>query len=169
MLRRARVGFLYSLRKRFSRIKVLQIRDLLLELDLKLPKISNVEGFQGQERKVIILSTVRSCNALVDEDIKHGGLGLVASPRRLNVAITRARALLIILGNPELLALDPYWRSVLIYCTDRGAYGAGCNFLPSCITDADKMLCTKYRITNPRLSFQIYLFTANQRYRYFFL
>jgi superfamily I DNA and/or RNA helicase len=108
---------------------------------MKLPKISSVEGFQGQERKVIILSTVRSCNALVDEDIKHA-LGFVASPRRLNVAITRARALLIILGNPELLTLDPYWRSVLIYCTDRGAY-TGCNFLPSCITDAGDAL---YRI-----------------------
>ncbi|EZA47489.1 hypothetical protein DMN91_005067 [Ooceraea biroi] len=113
--------------------QVLQIRDLLLEIDMKLPKISSVEGFQGQERKVIILSTVRSCNNLIDDDIKHA-LGFVASPRRLNVAITRARALLIILGNPELLALDPYWRSVLIYCIDRGAY-TGCNFLPSYITD----------------------------------
>lgn len=114
--------------------QVLQIRDLLLELDLKLPKISSVEGFQGQERKVIILSTVRSCNTLVEEDIKHA-LGFVASPRRLNVAITRARALLIILGNPHLLAMDPYWRSVLIYCIERGAY-TGCTFLPSsCTTD----------------------------------
>jgi len=108
---------------------VLQIRDLLLELDLQLPKISSVEGFQGQERKIIIVSAVRSCNDLVDEDIKHA-LGFVASPRRLNVAITRARALLIILGNPKLLVLDPYWRGVLTYCIDHGGY-TGCNFLPS--------------------------------------
>ncbi|XP_019882442.2 probable RNA helicase armi [Camponotus floridanus] len=113
--------------------QVLQIRDLLLELDLKLPKISSVEGFQGQERNVIILSTVRSCNHLVDEDIKYT-LGFIASPKRLNVAITRARALLIILGNPKLLASDPYWRSILTYCIDHGAY-TGCNFLPSYITN----------------------------------
>ncbi|XP_070160870.1 probable RNA helicase armi isoform X1 [Polyergus mexicanus] len=113
--------------------QVLQIRDLLLESELKLPKISSVEGFQGQERKVIILSTVRSCNHLVDEDIKHA-LGFIASPKRLNVAITRARALLIILGNPKLLASDPYWRNILIYCIDHGAY-TGCNFLPSYITN----------------------------------
>ncbi|KAL6432341.1 hypothetical protein ACFW04_006753 [Cataglyphis niger] len=113
--------------------QVLQIRDLLLESELKLPKISSVEGFQGQERKVIILSTVRSCNNLVDEDIKHA-LGFIASPKRLNVAITRARALLIILGNPKLLALDPYWRSILTYCIDHDSY-TGCNFLPSYITN----------------------------------
>ncbi|XP_014478416.1 PREDICTED: probable RNA helicase armi [Dinoponera quadriceps] len=106
--------------------QVMQIRDLLFELDLKIPKVSSVEGFQGQERKVIILSAVRSCNNLIDEDIKHA-LGFVASPKRLNVAITRARALLIILGNPKLLSMDPHWRSVLIHCMNRGAY-TGCNF-----------------------------------------
>lgn len=104
-----------------------------MELDLKLPKISSVEGFQGQERKVIILSTVRSCNDLVNEDIKHA-LGFIASPKRLNVAITRSRALLIILGNPKLLTSDPYWRNILTYCIDHDAY-TGCNFLPSYITD----------------------------------
>lgn len=106
--------------------QVVQIRDLLLELNLKLPKISSVEAFQGQERKVIIISAVRSYNNLIDEDVKHS-LGFVASPTRLNVAITRARALLIILGNPKLLVLDPYWRSLLTYCIDCGGY-TGCNF-----------------------------------------
>lgn len=105
---------------------MLQIRNLLLELNLKLPKISSVEGFQGQERKVIILSTVRSCNNLVKEDVKHA-LGFIASPKRFNVALTRARSLLIIIGNPATLNLDPYWRSVLIYCINHGAY-TGCNF-----------------------------------------
>ncbi|XP_011862621.1 PREDICTED: probable RNA helicase armi [Vollenhovia emeryi] len=113
--------------------QVHQIRDLLIELGLKLPKISSVEGFQGQERKVIIISTVRSCNNLIAEDVKHA-LGFVSSPRRLNVAITRARVLLIILGNPKLLVLDPYWRRVLTYCIEQGGY-TGCTFLPSYITD----------------------------------
>lgn len=102
---------------------------MLLELDVDLPKVGSVEEFQGQERKVIILSAVRSASNFVSEDIKHA-LGFVASPRRLNVAITRARALLIILGNPELLSQDPYWRSVLIYCIERGSY-TGSNFLSS--------------------------------------
>ncbi|XP_018406315.1 PREDICTED: probable RNA helicase armi isoform X1 [Cyphomyrmex costatus] len=109
--------------------QVIQIRDLLMELNLKLPKISTVEGFQGQERKIIIISTVRSCNNLINEDVKHS-LGFIASPNRLNVAITRARALLIILGNPKLLVLDPYWRNILTYCIAHGGY-TGCNFILS--------------------------------------
>ncbi|XP_011690877.1 PREDICTED: putative helicase Mov10l1 [Wasmannia auropunctata] len=120
--------------------QVTQIRELLLELDLQLPKISSVEGFQGQERSIIIISTVRSCDVLIEEDIKHA-LGFVSSPRRLNVAVTRARALLIILGNPKLLALDPYWRSILTYCINHGGY-TGCNFLPSHITDLNVKIRT---------------------------
>ncbi|KAI4497922.1 hypothetical protein M0802_007038 [Mischocyttarus mexicanus] len=108
--------------------QVSQIRQLLLESNIACPKVSSVEGFQGQERKIIILSTVRSSTNFIKEDIKHA-LGFVASPKRLNVAITRARALLIILGNPELLAKDPYWRSILIFCLKRNAY-TGCNFFP---------------------------------------
>lgn len=97
-----------------------------MELDVELPKISSVEGFQGQERNVIIISTVRSSINFINEDIKHS-LGFVACPRRLNVAITRGRALVIILGNPTLLAHDPYWRSVLIYCINHDSY-TGCSF-----------------------------------------
>ena len=114
--------------------QVLQIRDLLMELDVQLPKISSVEGFQGQERNVIIISAVRSSNNFVNEDIKHS-LGFVACPRRLNVAITRARVLVIILGNPRLLAQDPYWRSVLIYCINQDSY-TGCSFVFSDIEDS---------------------------------
>ncbi|XP_017797933.1 PREDICTED: probable RNA helicase armi [Habropoda laboriosa] len=113
--------------------QVIQIRELLMELDVELPKISSVEGFQGQERNVIIISAVRSSINFVNEDIKHS-LGFVACPRRLNVAITRARALVIILGNPTLLAQDPYWRSVLIYCINQDSY-TGCSFGLSDIED----------------------------------
>ncbi|PBC31819.1 RNA helicase armi [Apis cerana cerana] len=106
--------------------QVLQIRELLMELNIELPKISSVEGFQGQERNVIIISAVRSSTNFVNEDIKHS-LGFVACPRRLNVAVTRARVLVIILGNPKLLAQDPYWKSILIYCINQDSY-TGCSF-----------------------------------------
>lgn len=92
---------------------------------MEAPKVGSVEEFQGQERNVIILSTVRSTSDYVNSDLKHT-LGFVASPRRLNVAITRARALLIIIGNPYLLNEDPYWRTVLNYCKERDAY-TGCS------------------------------------------
>ncbi|KAH7924362.1 RNA helicase [Leucogyrophana mollusca] len=77
-------------------------------------KVGSVEEFQGQERKVIIISTVRSSRDFVEYDLKHT-LGLVANPRRFNVAITRAQALLIVVGDPSVLSLDPLWRSFLNY------------------------------------------------------
>lgn len=97
---------------------------------MPVPKIGSVEEFQGQERKVIIISAVRSNPTLLMTDVHHA-LGFVASPKRLNVALTRARALLIILGNPHLLAEDPYWRSVLNYCIERGSY-TGCDLPIDC-------------------------------------
>nr|CAD7570034.1 unnamed protein product [Timema californicum] len=93
-----------------------------------LPKIGSVEEFQGQERRVIILSTVRSMVNYVKLDVRHA-LGFIASPKRLNVALTRAKALLIILGNPHVLGTDPYWRYVLSYIVAHGGY-TGCN-MPS--------------------------------------
>ncbi|KAH6905316.1 RNA helicase [Coprinopsis sp. MPI-PUGE-AT-0042] len=77
-------------------------------------KVGSVEEFQGQERKVIIISTVRSSKDFVDYDLRHT-LGFVANPRRFNVAVTRAQALLIVVGNPHVLGLDPLWRAFLNY------------------------------------------------------
>ncbi|KAG6857049.1 hypothetical protein H0H87_010405 [Tephrocybe sp. NHM501043] len=77
-------------------------------------KVGSVEEFQGQERRVIIISTVRSSTEYVEYDLRHT-LGFVASPRRFNVAVTRAQALLIIIGDPTVLSLDPLWRSFLNY------------------------------------------------------
>ncbi|KAF9527401.1 RNA helicase [Crepidotus variabilis] len=77
-------------------------------------KVGSVEEFQGQERKVVIISTVRSSKEFVEYDLRHT-LGFVANPRRFNVAVTRAQALLIIIGDPQVLSLDPLWRSFLNY------------------------------------------------------
>lgn len=105
--------------------QVQKLRHLLTELEIPVPKIGTVEDFQGQERYVIILSAVRSSLTYIGNDIKHS-LGFVASPRRLNVALTRARAILIIVGNPHLLSTDPYWRSALLYCIKNNSY-LGCD------------------------------------------
>ncbi|GJE90147.1 DEXXQ/H-box helicase domain-containing protein [Phanerochaete sordida] len=77
-------------------------------------KVGSVEELQGQERRVIILSTVRSSRELVDYDLRHT-LGFLENPRRMNVAITRAQALLIVIGDPDVLSLDPRWRKFMNY------------------------------------------------------
>jgi len=84
-------------------------------------KVGSVEEFQGQERKVIIISTVRSSRDFVQYDLKHT-LGFVANPRRFNVAVTRAQALLVIVGDPTVLSLDPLWRSFLNYVHLNGGW-----------------------------------------------
>ncbi|KAJ2936529.1 hypothetical protein H1R20_g564, partial [Candolleomyces eurysporus] len=103
-------------------------------------KVGSVEEFQGQvlsymlyygveaeanddtqERKVIMISTVRSSKDYVKHDLRHT-LGFVANPRRFNVAVTRAKALLIVIGNPHVLSLDPLWRSFLNYIYLEGGW-----------------------------------------------
>ncbi|CAE6409976.1 hypothetical protein BN14_00336 [Rhizoctonia solani AG-1 IB] len=84
-------------------------------------KVGSVEEFQGQERKVIIVSTVRSSAKEVEFDLRHT-LGFVANDRRFNVTITRAQALLIIVGDASVLGLDPLWRSFLSYVHREGGW-----------------------------------------------
>jgi len=103
--------------------QVQKIRQLL-QGHLDGPKIGSVEEFQGQERKVIIISTVRASTDFVDFDYKHN-LGFLKNPKRFNVAITRAQALLIVIGDPFVLQVDPQWGEFLRYCVENGGY-TGC-------------------------------------------
>ncbi|KAJ8488175.1 hypothetical protein ONZ45_g14054 [Pleurotus djamor] len=93
--------------------QVTKIRKALKSLDSTV-KVGSVEEFQGQERKAIIVSTVRSSSDFLEYDLRHT-LGFVANPRRFNVAVTRAKALLIVVGDPAVLSLDPLWRNFLNY------------------------------------------------------
>ncbi|KAF8644637.1 hypothetical protein AX16_008364 [Volvariella volvacea WC 439] len=84
-------------------------------------RVGSVEEFQGQERRVIIVSTVRSTKDLLHFDQRHG-LGFIADDKRFNVAMTRAQALLIVIGNPLILGTSPTWRSFLNYIHQNGGW-----------------------------------------------
>jgi len=84
-------------------------------------KVGSVEEFQGQERRVIILSTVRSTNKEYLEMDRDFHLGFLNNPKRFNVAITRAQALLILIGNPDMLCLDENLKRFLEYCGKNNA------------------------------------------------
>ncbi|XP_018108097.1 RNA helicase Mov10l1 isoform X2 [Xenopus laevis] len=105
-----------------------KIRKLLRTVDLSDIKVGSVEEFQGQEYLVIIISMVRSCEDSLYEDSRHL-LGFLCNPKRFNVAITRPKALLIVLGNPHVLVKDPCICALLEYSLINGAY-TGCNLPP---------------------------------------
>ncbi|KAF5466114.1 hypothetical protein F2P56_016069 [Juglans regia] len=106
------------------RQQVLKLKKAFDSLDMTDIKVGSVEQFQGQERQVIIISTVRST-------IKHNEfdrtycLGFLSNPRRFNVAITRAISLLVIIGNPHIISKDLYWNKLLWRCADNNSY-QGC-------------------------------------------
>ena len=70
-------------------------------------EVSSIDGFQGREKEVILFSCVRSNPSQ--------RLGFLADHRRLNVAITRARRGLIVVGDERTLGADDTWRAYLQY------------------------------------------------------
>ncbi|XVE81647.1 hypothetical protein DITRI_Ditri15bG0082000 [Diplodiscus trichospermus] len=106
------------------RQQVLKLKKAFENLEIPDIKVGSVEQFQGQERKVIIISTVRSTVKHNEFDRNHC-LGFLSNPRRFNVAITRAIALLVIVGNPHIIAEDPYWSQLIWRCADNNS-SQGC-------------------------------------------
>lgn len=102
--------------------QVQKIRLALKKSDIEDVKVGSVETFQGQERRVIIISTVRSENSLLQHDLRFN-LGFVANEKRFNVAVTRAKALLIVVGNPRVLETDTKnWLPLLRFCKNNNSW-----------------------------------------------
>jgi superfamily I DNA and/or RNA helicase len=74
--------------------------------------VNTVDGFQGQERDVIIISMVR--------DNDKGEIGFLGDLRRMNVAITRARMKLIVIGNSETLSCHRFYKALFEHFQSRG-------------------------------------------------
>ena len=97
------------------RAQVQLLRRLLMKREYFKPfrrqiSVNTVDGFQGQERDVIVISMVRSNDT--------GQIGFLRDLRRMNVAMTRARMKLIILGDPKTLTRHPFYRQLWNFCTN---------------------------------------------------
>ena len=95
------------------RAQVQYLRRLLTKREYFKPfrrqiSVNTVDGFQGQERDVIVISLVRSND--------EGQIGFLRDLRRMNVAITRARMKVIILGNRQTMTRHPFYRQLWQYC-----------------------------------------------------
>ncbi|TMA34013.1 MAG: DUF2075 domain-containing protein [Deltaproteobacteria bacterium] len=92
--------------------QVQKIRQLLEDVaDLE---IDTVDGFQGREKEAVIVSLVRSNAA--------GELGFVADIRRINVALTRARKKLVVIGDSATVARHPFYAGFVKYAESIGAW-----------------------------------------------
>ena len=94
------------------RAQVQYLRRLLMKREYfkpfrRLISVNTVDGFQGQERDVIVISLVRSND--------EGQIGFLRDLRRMNVAITRARMKLIILGDKQTMTRHPFYRQLWQY------------------------------------------------------
>ena len=75
-------------------------------------EIDSVDGFQGREKEVILVSMVRSNQV--------GEIGFLSEKRRTHVAITRARRLLLIVGDSATLCVDPYFEQLFAHYLESG-------------------------------------------------
>uniref|UniRef100_A0A8C7NFC9 RNA helicase n=1 Tax=Oncorhynchus mykiss TaxID=8022 RepID=A0A8C7NFC9_ONCMY len=104
------IGIIAPYRKQVEKIQnaLNFVKELSQWKDIKELKVGSVEEFQGQERKIIMVSTVRSSINYVKMD-QDFNIGFLTNEKRFNVAMTRAKALLIVVGNPVILNKDPTW------------------------------------------------------------
>ncbi len=91
-----------------------QVRWLRERLAIPGLEIDSVDGFQGREKEAVVLSLVRSNN--------EGEIGFLADVRRTNVALTRARRKLLVVGDSATLAVDPFYQRLIEYFEKIDAY-----------------------------------------------
>ena len=93
--------------------QVRRLRERLASLGPDL-EVDTVDGFQGREKEALVISLVRSN--------QRGEVGFLSDVRRVNVAITRARRHLSVIGDSATVARDPFIRGFIAHCESLGAY-----------------------------------------------
>lgn len=106
--------------------QVLYLQELLrnspdLEPYVKKISINTIDSFQGQERDVVFISMTRSNN--------EGNIGFLSDIRRMNVAMTRARKKLVVIGDSATLSRLPFYADFISYAEDRKAYQSAWEFV----------------------------------------
>lgn len=99
-----------------------QVRDSpMLDAYARYISVNTVDGFQGQERDVIYISLVRAN--------PKGEIGFLGDTRRMNVALTRARFKLVVVGDSATLGEHPFYQDFLQYAEASGAYRSAWEYL----------------------------------------
>lgn len=108
------VGIISPYKAQVNHLKTLYLEnDFLQQFDENV-SIHTVDGFQGQERDIIYISLVRSN--------LEGEIGFLGDIRRMNVALTRARKKLVVIGDSATLGNHPFYTDLLNYTEQNNAY-----------------------------------------------
>jgi superfamily I DNA and/or RNA helicase len=91
-----------------------QVRLLREQLAVPGLEIDSVDGFQGREKEAVVIGLVRSN--------PEGDIGFLADVRRMNVALTRARRKLVVVGDSATLSAHPFYQKLFTYFEAAGAY-----------------------------------------------
>lgn len=108
------VGLISPYRGQVRLLRQMLKRNAFFKPFRSLITINTVDGFQGQERDVIVISMVRS-----NED---GQVGFLRDLRRMNVAITRARMKLLIIGDEQTICRHPFYKRLKKYIDSLADY-----------------------------------------------
>jgi ATP-dependent RNA/DNA helicase IGHMBP2 len=102
------------------REQIMELKDALKDFPTEL-EISTVDSFQGREKDVIFLSMTRSN--------ENNEVGFLKDYRRMNVSLTRARKLLIVVGDSSTLVSDNFYNRFIKYCQDNCDYRSAYEFM----------------------------------------
>jgi senataxin len=80
--------------------------------------VNTVDGFQGREKDIVIFSCVRSH----DPQSGRNGIGFLSDVRRMNVAITRAKSSLYVIGNDNTLESNSDWKDFVEHVKSHGSF-----------------------------------------------
>jgi ATP-dependent RNA/DNA helicase IGHMBP2 len=83
--------------------------------------VQTIDSFQGQERDIILISLVRSND--------NQQIGFLSDYRRMNVAMTRAKLKLVIIGDSATLGSDSFYQDLLTWVEEKGTYRSAYEFL----------------------------------------
>jgi predicted nucleic acid binding AN1-type Zn finger protein len=114
-----------------------QVKLLRTVIHCTLPniKVNTVDGFQGREKEIVIISMVRSN--------KDKEIGFLAEKRRMNVAVTRARRHCVIVCNAEFVSCNKFLKEMVNYFENNGVYLSAASFTSEKVSDFSNHVSTK--------------------------
>lgn len=115
------VGIISPYRKQIDELKEMLQHSRELHPFMDRITINTIDSFQGQERDMILISMTRSNN--------DNRIGFLSEIRRMNVAMTRARKKLVVIGDSATLSLHDYYAGFISYAEQHGAYKSAWEYM----------------------------------------